>query len=217
VSHDLKSPLVTIRGFLGFVEKDALAGNMERLKADMARITGATDKMQRLLNELLELAHIGRMMNPPQAVPFETVVGEALELVRGCIQERGVLVTVAPGLPTVYGDRVRLIEVVQNLVDNAAKFMGNQPAPRIEIGQCGVDADGKPILFVRDNGIGIESQYHERIFGLFDKLDARTEGTGVGLALVRRIIEVHGGRIWVESRGADSGATFYFTLPASIS
>jgi signal transduction histidine kinase len=154
-------------------------------------------------------------MNPPQAVPFEAVVREALELAHGHLEARGVQVAIAPNLPTVQGDRARLVEVVQNLVDNAAKFMGNQPAPCIEIGQRGaqVDADGKPIFFVRDNGIGIEPQYHDKIFGLFNKLNPQTEGTGVGLALVKRIVEVHGGRIWVESAGLAKGSTFCFTLP----
>jgi len=214
VSHDLKAPLITVRGFLGFLEKDAASGNLDRMKADMTRIVEATNKMQRLLGELLELSRIGRMMNPPQAVPFEAIAREAVELVRGRLATRGVQVKIAEGLPTVCGDRVRLVEVVQNLVDNAAKFMGDQPEPRIEIGTRGVDADGKPILFVRDNGIGIQPQYHDKVFALFNKLDPRTDGTGVGLALVKRIVEVHGGRIWVESQ-LGQGATFCFMLPTA--
>jgi len=111
----------------------------------------------------------------------------------------------------VYGDRARLVEVVQNLVDNACKFMGDQAEPQITIGQLGFDQDGKPILFVQDNGIGIDPRYHEKVFGLFEKLDAKGEGTGVGLALAKRIVEVHGEKIWVESE-LDKGATFLFTL-----
>jgi signal transduction histidine kinase len=212
VSHDLKSPLVTIRGFLGLAEKDAQAGDLERMYGDFNRVREATDKMQRLLTELLELSRIGRLMNPPQAVPLETIAREALGLARGRIAAQGVQVTLEPGLPVVYGDRVRLMEVVQNLVDNAAKFMGDQPEPRITIGMRGTDADGKPIVAVQDNGSGIDPQFHEKIFGLFDKLDPKSEGTGVGLALVKRIVEVHGGRIWVESKPGQ-GATFCFTLP----
>lgn len=213
VSHDLKSPLVTIRGFVGLLEKDALAGQVERAKADVARITAATNKMLQLLNELLELSRVGRMMNPPQTLPFETIVREAIELVRGRIEARGVKIDIASDLPTVYGDRARLVEVVQNLVDNAAKFTGDQPEPRVAIGQRGLDRDGKPIVFVRDNGIGVEPQYYEKVFGLFNKLDAQSEGTGVGLALVKRIVEVHGGRIWIESEGDGQGTTLLFTLP----
>jgi DNA-binding LacI/PurR family transcriptional regulator/signal transduction histidine kinase len=213
VSHDLKAPLITMRGFLGLLEKDVRAGEVARMQADMQRIVEATDKMQRLLSELLELSRIGRMMNPPEAVAFERIVREALSLVQGRLEQRQVRVEVAPELPVVYGDHVRLVEVVQNLVDNAAKFTGEQSAPQITIGQQGIDRDGKPLLFVRDNGRGIEPPYHDRVFGLFDKLDPHSEGTGVGLALVKRIIELHGGRIWVESGGIDQGSTFFFTLP----
>ncbi|NJN79528.1 MAG: GHKL domain-containing protein [Anaerolineales bacterium] len=104
---------------------------------------------------------------------------------------------------------MRLVEVVQNLVDNAAKFMGNQFNPKIEIGFK--EDESESIFFVRDNGIGIDSNYHEKIFELFNKLNPDAEGTGIGLALVKRIIEVHGGKIWVESE-VGKGATFYFTL-----
>ena len=213
VSHDLKSPLITIRGFLGYLEKDALTGNAERVRNDVARIVQASEKMQRLLTELLELSRIGRMMNPPVEVNFAKLANEAVELVHEQIRERGVYVDISRNLPSVYGDRARLLEVVQNLVDNAVKFMGNQAEPHIEIGQDGTDPDGVPVLYVQDNGIGIQPQHHERIFGLFNKLDAQTEGTGIGLALVKRVIEVHGGRIWVESEGAGKGTKFLFTLP----
>ena len=125
--------------------------------------------------------------------------------------ENGIAVHVDDNMPMVFGDRPRLLEVVQNLVDNAAKFMGSQPEPRIDIG-WNKDEDGKPIFYVRDNGMGISPEHHERIFGLFNKLDIKADGTGIGLALVKRIVEVHGGRIWVRSE-AGRGATFYFTLP----
>jgi PAS domain S-box-containing protein len=213
VSHDLKSPLVTIRGFLGYLEKDAVKGDIDRLKADIERISVATDKMQLLLNELLELSRIGRIMNPPVDVQFTQLAHEAVDLVQGQIQKYGVKVKITDNMASVFGDRARLLEIVQNLVDNAVKFMGNQTNPYIEIGQDGDDVDGKPIFFVQDNGIGIEPQYHERIFGLFNKLDTHTEGTGIGLALVKRIVEVHGGRIWVESQGTSMGSKFSFSLP----
>jgi signal transduction histidine kinase len=211
VSHDLKSPLITIKGFLGFLEQDAVSGNVIRLKADIQRIASATEKMQTLLSELLDLTRVGRLMNPYQTLSFEDLVREAVELVYGQIHSQGIYISIQKNLPTVYGDRQRLIEVIQNLIDNAAKFMGDQTHPRIEIGFHGYE-DEKPLLYVADNGIGIDVVHHDRIFGLFNKLDANSEGTGIGLALVKRIIEVHGGRIWVESE-AGKGATFFFTLP----
>lgn len=211
VSHDLKSPLFTIRGFLGYLEQDALSGNVERLRGDIQRITDATDKMQRLLNELLELSRIGRLNNEHTDFGFEELAREAAELVHGRIMERNITLAIETGLPVVRGDRVRLAEVMQNLIDNAAKFMGTQQDPRIEIGQAG-EEDNKPIFYVRDNGIGIAPEHFDRVFGLFNKLDPRSDGTGIGLALVKRIIEVHGGRIWVESEPG-KGSTFFFTLP----
>ena len=211
VSHDLKSPLFTIRGFLGYLEQDALAGKHERVKSDMQRITAATEKMQMLLNDLLELSRIGRLKNESIQIPYEELARDAVELVHGQIAERGVTVRIDAQFPAVYGDRQRLLEVLQNLIDNASKFMGNQKEPRIEIGQAG-EEDDKPIFYIRDNGIGILPEHHERVFGLFNKLDVKSEGTGIGLALVKRIVEVHGGRIWVQSESG-KGSTFYFTLP----
>lgn len=213
VSHDLKSPLVTIKGFLGLLERDALAGDLERLKSDKQRISNAVEKMGELLNDLLELSRIGRVLNPPHAVPFDAIVREALSLVDGRLSKRGVDVELHPDLPVVFGDGPRLVEVLENLLDNAAKYMGNQPSPQIEIGQRGEEA-GKRVFFVRDNGIGIASDFQEKIFGLFNKLDANSEGTGIGLALVKRIVEFHGGRIWVESE-LGAGTTFVFTLPVA--
>lgn len=212
VSHDLKSPLITIKGFLGFLEQDAASGNVVRLKSDVKRIADATDKMQLLLNELLELSRIGRLANPYQQINFGELAQEIIELLHGRLHEREIRVHIQENLPSVYGDRQRLSEVLQNLIDNAAKFMGDQPMPRIEIGQNGQE-DDMLVFFVRDNGIGIDPAHQDRIFGLFNKLDAKSDGTGVGLALVKRIVEVHGGRIWVKSE-AGSGSTFYFTLPS---
>jgi two-component system, LuxR family, sensor kinase FixL len=212
VSHDLKAPLITIRGFLSLLEKDALSRDLERMRHDIERINEASEKMGHLLTELLELSRIGRMMNPSAAVPFEEIVTESIEMVRGRINVRDIRVELTPGLPVVFGDRLRLIQVMQNLLDNAAKFMGRQPAPCITIGQQG-EEDEKPVLYVKDNGIGISLTDQDKIFNLFTKLDPSSEGTGIGLSLVKRIIEVHGGRIWAASEGTGQGTTFYFTLP----
>jgi signal transduction histidine kinase len=172
--------------------------------------------MQRLLNDLLELSRVGRLTNKPEVIRFNDLVAEVLELVHGRISQGGIRVQVAENLPAVFGDRQRIQEVVQNLIDNAAKFMGDQPSPQIEIGQED-EIGGKPVFFVKDNGIGISPEYQDRIFGLFEKLNVQSEGTGIGLALVKRIVESQGGRIWVESE-LGKGAAFYFSLlrpPAS--
>jgi PAS domain S-box-containing protein len=214
VSHDLKSPLITIRGFLGHVEQAALEGRIEDVRADMDRIYKSTAKMHRLLDDLLELSRVGRLAKAPEDIPYETIVRDALDRAHGRLNAQKVVVEVQPDLPTVSVDRDRLVEVVQNLVDNAAKFSIANETPRIWIGFR--DTASERAFFVRDNGAGIEPKHHERIFNLFDKLDPKSPGTGVGLALARRIVEVHGGRIWVESEGAGHGSTFLFTLGGAL-
>jgi signal transduction histidine kinase len=209
VSHDLKSPLITIRGFLGLLKQDMERGEAARIEGDIAHIAAATTMMGSLLDHLLDLSRIGRVVNPPQAMAFGELAHEALELVRQ-LAEREAHVVIAPDLPLIIGDRNRLVEVLQNLLDNAIKFLGDQPQPQITIGYRQEDED--TVWYVQDNGIGIEPRYHDKVFGLFERLDPTSEGTGIGLALVKRIIEVHGGRIWVESQPGQ-GATFYFTLP----
>lgn len=208
-SHDLKSPLITIRGFLGYLEQDARKGNFERLNLDIQRISDATDKMHRLLSELLDLSRVGRVMNEKKEIAFDLIIAEALRRVEGQVEAKQVRVRVGSGFPIVYVDKERLIEVVQNLVDNAVKFSSTQNQPDIEINYY--LKDDIPVFYVRDNGIGIRKEFQDRVFGLFDKLNPDSEGTGIGLALVKRIIEVHGGKIWVESEEG-AGTTFYFTL-----
>ena len=210
ISYDLKSPLITIKGFAGLLENDTRSEDPGQLLNDVRRITTAADTMEQLLSDVLELSRIGRIVAPPERVSFGRIVQEAVDLLAGSIAERRVTVEIAPDLPEVNVDRVRIREVMTNLIENAVKYMGKQPDPRIRIG---VSYDeGHPVFFVQDNGIGIERRYLDRIFNLFEKLDPKTPGTGVGLTIVKRIVEVHGGRIWAESEGPGTGTTFRFTL-----
>lgn len=210
VSHDLKSPLVTIRGFLGYLERDAQEGDFQKFRRDVSRIETAVEKMQNLLQDLLDLSRIGRLINPPVEVSFNEIVKDALEAVHGQIQAKNVQIEYESNTLTLKCDRVRMVEVFQNLIDNAIKFMGDQPRPRIEIGTS-KNEQNQTIFYVKDNGIGVAPQFHENIFGLFNKLDTNSSGTGIGLALVKRIIEIHGGRIWIESQ-INKGTIFYFIL-----
>jgi len=159
---------------------------------------------------VLDLARIGHKMNSPVNAPLQGIVQEALELVAGQIAGRGVRVEVTQEPVWLTGDRPRLVAIFENLLDNAVKFLGDQPAPRVEIG---VETEGcELVLFVRDNGKGIDTRHRAKLFGLFEKLDPHSPGSGMGLAMVRRIVEVHGGKIWVQSDGVGRGATFRFTL-----
>lgn len=213
VSHDLKSPLVTIQSFLGFLVEDAQRGDAEKVARDVSFIKTAADRMAALLADLLQLSRVGRKQNALERVPLASVVNEALAMVAGriAIEKPEIVITREPII--LYGDRQRLVEVFQNLIDNAVKFSHSAEAPRIEL--IAEQVDGEIVLRVRDNGIGIDSRYQHKLFGLFEKLHPEMEGTGIGLALVKRIIDVHGGRVWVESAGPGRGTTVSFTLPGS--
>ncbi len=211
VSHDLKSPLVTLHGFLGLLKKDIADGHAERVERDMERIQSAAHTMQHLLEDLLELSRIGRMDNPPEKILLTPAAREAAARVSGRLAENGVELEIAEDMPAVVADRPRVLQVFQNLIDNAAKFIGDGDAKKIEVGAR--EDDDQVVCWVRDNGIGIDPRFHDKVFGLFDRLDKAYDGTGTGLALVERIMKVNGGRAWVESEGEGHGSTFYFALP----
>ncbi len=209
VSHDLKTPLITISGYLGYLERDILEGNHERMQKDLSQINDAAKSMARFVDQILDLSRVGRIIYPPTEVEFRAIVQEALAAAQGPIETRKVRLLLESTLPVVRVDRVRMVQVMQNLITNSIKFMGQQGSPVIEIGTFKTEhASG---FFVKDNGIGIDPEHQSGIFELFNKLDVTSEGSGIGLALVKRIIEVHGGQIWVESE-LGKGATFFFTL-----
>ena len=213
--HDLRAPLITIKGFTGALKQDLDAQRHDEVRRDIDRIEGAADMMDDILSDLLEFARIGRVRRPSEDVNLLQLVRQTLVALNGLIREKDVTVKISPDLPSVHGDRVRLREVFENLIENAALYTAGQEQPVIEIDAR--QQGDQQVIYVRDNGQGIDPRYHQRIFELFEKLDPGTQGPGIGLALTRRIIEVHGGRIWVESEGQGRGSTFYFTLPVSSS
>ncbi len=213
ISHDLKSPLVTIQAFTSYLGEDIESGDKEAQERDIHYVQNAADKMGKLLDELLELSRIGRKEKAKSEILLKTVVEAATDLVAGRLNKNRIRISLTGPAVMLYGHAERFIQLYQNLIDNAAKFMGDQHEPVIEIGSFqDKEKNNSVVLFVRDNGSGIDPRYGHKVFGLFEKLDNSTEGTGIGLALVQRIIEVHGGSVWFVSDGGGKGTTFYFTL-----
>lgn len=210
VSHDLKSPLVTINGFIGLLARDLAAEDSVRVNQDLEKIRLAADTMAELLNDLLELSRIGQVKGQSGPCDLVAIVNQARAMLELNIEERGIEFVIDP-MPTVEVDASRITEVYQNLIENSVKFMGEQSSPRIHIGAH--EKDEMIECFVRDNGVGIEGEFHIQIFDLFERLSNNVEGTGVGLAVVKRIIEVHGGETWVESGGLGQGCCVWFSLP----
>jgi len=213
VSHELKNPVITIKNYLGSVGKDLQDKKFERAQKDLLRISNASDKLHDTISDLLELSRVGRVINPPVEVDAVRLIRDALDNLDERLRPKNITLQISPAFPNLYGDRTRLREVFENLIENAAKYIGEQANPQIEIGTR--TEKNEQIIFVKDNGIGIEERYHTRIFALFEKLNPSIDGTGIGLALVKRIVEVHGGRVWVESEGLGKGSTFCFAIPDS--
>ncbi len=210
VSHDLKSPLVTMTGFLGLLKEDLAQQRESDVQESLEHIENAVQRMTKLIHDLLQLSRVGQLQIERQEVDVAALVRE----IGGDLEERltrvGAVLEIQDDMPPVCADRARLAEVFDNLLTNAIKYGCQGPEPKITVG--GRIETGEIHYFVGDNGPGIAPQYQKKIFGLFQRLDSRQEGTGMGLAIVTRIMESHGGRAWVES-GAGYGATFWLSLP----
>lgn len=213
LSHELRSPLVTVKSFLEFLTQDLAAGDGERIAKDIGYMHTATDKMTQLLDQLVMISRIGRVDNPPVSVTFSELVGDVLDRLAERIAEQGAQIEVDQCAIEFFGDRPRLTEIWHHLLDNALTFRSEHPL-RIRIGVT--LENNLPRFYVRDNGCGVDPRYHEKIFGLFDKLDAKNKGTGLGLALVKRIVELYNGAITIESEGLGHGSCFRFTLPGAL-
>lgn len=211
-AHDLKSPLTCIKGYVqmlqNIVEGDNLAKSPGFAKEIVDRLFNVCKNMERLISRLMELARIDSSTAfPREEVSFKDLCHEALIELDFQIKTVNATVHIMDSLPQLICDKNRIVNLLVNLVDNALKNMGDNRTPKIEIGS--VTKDGETVFFVRDNGIGIDPKHHEKIFSLFYKLSP--EGTGIGLAIVKKIIDIHNGRIWVES-APGQGTTFFFTI-----
>ena len=210
VAHDLRAPLRSMAGFASLLEMDVATGTLEDLPKHTARITQNAARMNALIDGLLAVSRVTHGELKDEAVDFASL---AAEVISEANPAANVQVTVAP-LPIMRGDTSALRQVWANLVSNALKYSAKREVPQVRIG---VEIRESEYVFsVRDNGAGFNPAYSQRLFSVFSRLHSANEfeGTGVGLAVVRRVIERHGGHVWAEGR-PDQGATFYFTLPAS--
>ncbi len=211
VSHDLKAPLVTIQGF-----SDMLAANYndkldEKGRHYIDRINQASEKLNTLISDLLELSRAGRKLKPFQWHDFNSIVSNSLDSLEGKFAARRVNIVRPNDFPKIYGDDMRLSQVMNNLLANAVNYMGDQENPEIRLGwrENGIHYE----FWVQDNGIGIKQEDQARIFMIFERASgSETEGSGIGLSIVKKIVETHGGEIHVESEYGN-GSTFTFTIP----
>ena len=212
ISHDLKAPLITIYGFARLLEKDLARGDTAQVADSLGEILKASKGMEQLIEDLLALARTGLIVGEFKEVTLADLFSELTSRCAHHIEQEQASVRLMKNLPRLRLDPVRFGQVLQNLIENALAYHRPGVPPEIEIGATRIDGEFR--LYVRDNGTGIAPAYQERIFGLFQRLDTRTEGTGVGLAIVRRIVAMHGGRVWVESEPG-KGSIFWIALPDS--
>lgn len=211
VSHDLKSPLVTIKGYAGYLEKALTTLGLQDPLKDLGRIQKAADRASLLLEDLLHLSRVGQGTSTLTTVSSEEILKEVLEAFEPELDRLGVQFEISGIWPEVWGDRPRLLEVWQNLVENALKYRDPIRPLRLHF-ECKI-LKGIYHFSLQDNGMGIEQAYIHKIFDIFEKIDPKSEGSGIGLAIVRRIVEHHGGQIWAHSDGTGKGVTVFFTLP----
>lgn len=216
LGHDLRAPLVTVKTFLGYLQQDIANGDKEGIVKDVEFMNSATKKATRMLEYVLEYSRVGRVIGESVHFTFREISEEAYIATAGMISIKEInFKVIGKSEVNFFADRHRLAQIWQNLIDNAAKYMGDQTEPYIEVGVVEKVEDGK-IFFVRDNGIGIDPAHRDRVFSLFSQLNPEAHGSGFGLALVRRIVEFYGGKIWLESEGLGKGTCFYFTLPDAL-
>jgi len=215
IAHDLRSPMLSIEGFSRLLQADIQNQKMERVQEDIRLLESGVRRMQQFINRTLEYSRAGHLVKPTKNVPFGKIVNEVITEFAEQVRSIGATVSVAETFPRVYVDRMRIRQVLTNLIQNSINYRDKTRLLKIEIGYR-LSGD-EVVFFVRDNGTGIDASETEKVFDLFYRGTTDGEGSGTGLAIVKRIIETHGGRIWVQQGQSEKGTTMCFTLPQQSS
>ncbi|MEM9020516.1 MAG: PAS domain-containing sensor histidine kinase [Planctomycetota bacterium] len=213
-SHELKSPLVTVKGFVGLLKTDLEAGDQDRIAHDMNRIADATDGMSAVIDDLLALSRMGRDGLSLSALDLHEIIDKLQDDFEIELKKHAARLVKAEPLARPVADPHAIMRVLYNLVDNAIRYGCDEPDKVIEVGSVPQANPRGTLLYVRDQGPGIDPKYHERIFKAFERLSRRKAGTGVGLASVQKAAELHGGRAWVESIPGE-GSCFKVFIPSA--
>jgi len=210
-AHDLKAHAVSIQGFSSILMTDYANRFDEDSQMYIKRIYKNSESMGILIDDLLDMARIGRLEEPEELVNISDLISGLVDQLSSQLEARGTKLIIKGAMPTIWCNAVGMSQIFNNLITNANKFMGaDNKSPTIEIGCC--SKDGYHEFYVRDNGIGISKEYHKRVFLIFQRLnDIETEGTGLGLTIVKRRVERFGGKIWIDS-DVGQGTTVYFTI-----
>ncbi|MBI4000107.1 MAG: HAMP domain-containing histidine kinase [Candidatus Omnitrophica bacterium] len=214
ISHDLKAPIVSIQGFASIL-KTELGSALQGANLDyFNRIQANAQQMSTLIIDLLEFSRVGRIEDEKESIDTEGLLKEITEELKPELDKRCIQVQMAGDFPQLWGSRKRLLQVFTNLVSNAVKYMGSPPKPRIEIGYSNQDGNNLCTLWVKDNGIGIKKEFHDKVFQIFQRApnQLKVEGSGIGLSIVKKIVELNGGRVWVESEEGE-GSKFFVAWP----
>ncbi len=210
VSHDLKAPLVTSLSFLNFLNEDLATGNFEACHKSLQCVERAQRRMQQLIEDLLRVSRLGSMELQLANVDVRELVETVVQSLAEHLRQKHLIVELGGALPVIAADYNRFQQVIENLITNAMKYATTGPDPRLRI--FSKDAGDNMLVCVKDNGPGIDKQYHKKIFDLFQRLDNVEEGTGVGLTIVSRAMQLHGGSVWVESEPGQ-GCEFWLSFP----
>lgn len=217
MSHDLRAPLISLQGYLSSLNEEISSELNESTSFYMIRMNKNLSMMDTLINDLLELSRVGRISQPYEKVNTGLLVADIVDGFQNRLNEKKIAVITQGDMPVITCEKNRISQLFTNLIDNAIKYIGDGTSPTIEVG-C-KDSGSEWLFHVKDNGIGIAPQYHSKLFKMFARVPGpetkKVSGTGIGLAIVKKVVETHGGRIWVDSQGS-GGTTFYFTIPKTL-